>query len=47
MALDWFGEYVSTFFPHRGFLVFRILQCHSLSGKRAVGLFTTAAGARP
>ena len=28
MALHWFGGYVSSFFPHRGFLVFRMRQCH-------------------
>ena len=28
VALHWFGEYVSSFFPHEGFLVFRIRQCH-------------------
>ena len=30
VALHWFGEYVSSFFP-TGFLVFRIRRCHSES----------------
>ena len=28
VALHWFGGYVSTFFPHGVFLVFRIRQCY-------------------
>ena len=35
MALHWFGEYVSSFFPHEGFLVFRIRQCHRESFSRS------------
>ena len=34
MALHWFGEYVSIFFPHGGFLVFRIRRCHRESFPR-------------
>ena len=35
MALHWFGEYVSSFFPHGGFLVFRIRRCHGESFPRS------------
>ena len=35
MALHWFGEYVSSFFPHGVFLVFRIRRCHRESFPRS------------
>ena len=35
MALHWFGGYVSSFFPHGVFLVFRIRQCHRESFSRS------------
>ena len=33
--------------PHRGFLVFRIWRCHSLSAISVFRAFTPATGARP
>ena len=36
-----------VFLPHRGFLVFRILQHHRLSHNRVVRLFMPPIGARP
>jgi len=56
VALHWCREYVSNFFFHEGFLVFRIRQCHresfSLSQLVVVIVphvkgFMLAAGARP
>ena len=50
MALHWFGEYVSSFFPHGGFLVFRIRRCHRESFPRSqlvVVIVPHVGGARP
>jgi len=35
VALHWFGEYVSSFFLHGGFVVFRIRRCHRESFPRS------------
>ena len=43
MALDT----LPVFFPHRGFLVFRVRRCHRLSGISVFKAFMPATGARP
>ena len=47
MASHRFGDTFPVFVPHRGFLVFRIRRCHSLSAISVFRAFMPATGVRP